>query len=194
MRKLKILALTTFAIMVVAALTVSVAGACGKDKTADASTAAVQGTEATVAGTGCTAAKGATATTAGVGCTASKGAHAATAGMGCSKMASCVHGASADMRVEAVRLPSGALAVFYTGTTPATVASLQARAEKGAAEFGCDLACAMAKNTSCHVEVANVHDGVMMLVTADKPAVLDEYQAKYEVAMAHTPSEAEAGE
>ena len=99
----------------------------------------------------------------------------------------------ADMKVEAVRLPSGTLAVFYTGSTDATVAGLHAKAADGAENFGCDLAGSMAKNESCNVEMTKVANGVMFLVTSEKTEVIDEFHKQYEVAMA-TPAEETEGE
>jgi hypothetical protein len=49
----------------------------------------------------------------------------------------------------------------------------------------------MAKDENCKVEVAKVSNGVMMLVSAEKAEVLDEYEAQYEIAMAAHAGETE---
>jgi hypothetical protein len=110
--------------------------------------------------------------TAGAGCSTSMGDHA--------------------VAIETVRMPSGALAIFYNGKNAATVAKLQAGAKENGAKFGCGLAAGVAANENCSVEVANTERGILMLVTSPKAEVLDQVAAQYEVAaVAH--AEAPAG-
>ena len=132
--------------------------------------------------------------TAGSSCSASKSAsNASNASTVKLAGASCSYKSAppSDMSIEAVRMPSGALAVFYTGETEVTVAKLQAQASNGAENFCCGLASSMAKNDNVNVEVVEIANGVMMLVTAETADVLDEYESQYEVAMAAISSEAD---
>jgi len=197
MRILKISAIAALALTTLFAMS-SFAVAC--DKTAKTETASAETAAVKTAGAACSSsaetasvktagaagcASGATASVAGAGCT--KGADAATAGTkvaGATCSSSKTASMPADLAVEAVRMPSGALAVFYTGTSEATVAGIHAKAAKGAAGFGCDLAGSMAGNESCNVEVVNIKNGVMMLVSSEKADILDQYQKQYEVATA----------
>lgn len=203
MRKLKILTVSTLAIMALVALTISVAGACDGAKKADATTAS---TDAKVATSGCSAkaAQAADAKTAGASGCSVKAAGTKTAGVaGCSANAAaladghCKSAAAAgpaDLVMETVRMPSGALAVFYSGETDATIAALQAKAGMSPAEVGCDIAKCMSTNEFCKVEVAKTARGLMMLVTSDKPEVLDGYQERYTLAMTTETNADESGE
>jgi hypothetical protein len=116
---------------------------------------------------------------AGAGCT--KSADAAKASAGCSSSAvktadagSCNSAAKA-ITVQTVRMPSGAMAVMYTGATAEAVEFLHASAKKGCTGFACDVAKSMASDEHCNVEMAATDEGVMFLVTADDAQVLDQY-------------------
>ena len=122
--------------------------------------------------TGCRSA--AVKTAGAAGCTAAETASAS----GCAKSAT-----AGAVQVETVRMPSGALAVFYNGANEQAVEFLQASAEKGCHGFACHLAQSMAADEKCTVEMAETEHGVMILVTAEDPAVVDAYEAQYAAVM-----------
>lgn len=97
------------------------------------------------------------------------------------------------VKLETVRMPSGALAVFYHGKNAETVAYLQKSAEGGCQGFACDLAKSLAADENCKVEMAQTKSGVMMLVTAEQTDVVDGYEAQYAAVIASTSGE-EQGE
>jgi hypothetical protein len=156
MHKFRTLAVSALAMIALVAFAVGGASAC--DGKTSASTASA---DAKVAGIGCT-----------------KSIDASTAGAGCSSSVS-----AAKVAMETVRMPSGALAVFYNGTDAETVAYLQTSANAKGAKFGCGLAGAMAGNENCTVEVANTKSGIMLLVSSEKSELIDEFQESYAVAM-----------
>jgi hypothetical protein len=100
----------------------------------------------------------------------------ASGGSGCpySKTASME-----GMKVETVRMPSGALMVLYSAETPEKVASLQEKATKGASQFGCGICREMAATKDCKVELVNFSHGVVAFVTSDKKEALDAFEKEY---------------
>lgn len=197
MRTLKILALSATLVVATAGLALA-GGACdGKAKAESASakaacssTAAVQTASATG---GC--ASGASAQTAGVkaevagaGCASGAVKTADAAGAGCSAEKAAMAKA---IKVETVRMPSGAMAVFYSGSCEKSTAFLQASAEGGCQGFACDLAKAIAADQNCTVEMAKTQHGVMMLVTSPKAEVVDGYAAKYAAVLAQADTQGE---
>ena len=123
----------------------------------------------------------------------------ASAKADCASSASAVKTASAEecaskanvanaIKVETVRMPSGAMAVFYHGTNAEAVSYLQASAEKGCSGFACNLAKGMAADENCKVEMAKTESGVMMLVTSEKAEILDGYAAQYAAVTAPAPT------
>jgi len=90
------------------------------------------------------------------------------------------------VKLETVRMPSGAMAVFYHGKNAETVAFLQKSAESGCQGFACDLAKNVAADENCTVEMAKTESGVMMLVTSAKADVVDQYEAQYAAVMEST--------
>jgi hypothetical protein len=174
-----------------AAKTAKAGGCEGSAKAAAAKTAKAGGCEGsakaaaakTAKAGGCdSSAKAATATkVAGAGCATSA---TKTASMGdCestqAKMAKAV-------KLETVRMPSGAMAVFYHGKNAEAVAYLQKSAESGCQGFACDLAKNLAADENCTVEMAKTESGVMMLVTSEKADVVDQYEARYAAVMEST--------
>jgi hypothetical protein len=81
--------------------------------------------------------------------------------------------------IEATRLPSGALVVLYQGKTPDAIAYLQASTAGSAAEFCCPMTRKIAGNGEAHVEIAKIDTGAVIVVTAKKPGIVDEYAASY---------------
>jgi hypothetical protein len=174
-----------------AAKTAKAGGCEGSAKAAAAKTAKAGGCDSgakaaatkTAKAGGCdSSAKAATATkVAGAGCATSA---TKTASMGdCestqAKMAKAV-------KLETVRMPSGAMAVFYHGKNAEAVAYLQKSAESGCQGFACDLAKNLAADENCTVEMAKTESGVMMLVTSEKADVVDQYEARYAAVMEST--------
>lgn len=78
--------------------------------------------------------------------------------------------------VETTRMPSGALVVMYRGKDESTVAYLQAASCNKATEFCCPLTSRLAANEDCHVEIAKTKDGAVIVVTSQKPELVDEYE------------------
>jgi len=162
----KLLLITAVSIFVIALASMAMAGGAACTKSA--------GTASTASAAGCCA-KG-LSTASAAGCTDMKGAHASIA-------------------IETVRMPSGALAIFYNGADAATVATLQTGAKDHGANFGCGLAAGVAANENCKVEVANTEHGIMMLVSSPKTEVIDAVAAQYQVAVAaHAEKPAQGGE
>lgn len=165
MNKFKVLALSATMIMATAGL----AMACG----ADASSASAETASAKVAGTCNT---GAVMQTAGATCASGAGVSATT------------------VQIETVRMPSGAMAVFYHGTTPETVAYLQSKCSEGCGGFVCEMAKSMAADKSVSTEIAQTETGAMILVTAtdaSKVASVDTYEAQYAAISTGAASESE---
>ncbi|RKZ15367.1 hypothetical protein DRQ53_09210 [bacterium] len=163
MSKFKVLALCATLIMATAGLAI----ACDTD----ASSASAKTASAEVASAGCAGA--ATAKTAGAGCS---GAAVKTAGAGCAGNAAV---SPETVQLETVRMPSGSMAVFYSGTNPETVAFLQASAKEGMSGFVCSMAKSMAADENVTTEIATTDTGVMILVTATDSASLDSYEEQY---------------
>jgi hypothetical protein len=117
-----------------------------------------------------------------------------TAGAGCPAAAAAMAAniSPSDIDIEAVRMPSGMMAVLYTGKTEAAAKYLAIQAQNGCASFGCPITREMAANEHCKVQMAAVSNGVLVLVQSDDSQVLDGYAKKIEVAMNTTPSEAPA--
>ena len=116
--------------------------------------------------------------TAGAGC--ASGAAAQTAGASCDSKAT-----AQTVQIETVRMPSGAMAVFYNGTNAETVAFLQSKAEAGCAGFVCDMAKGMAADENVATEIAATEHGVMILVTAKSEAgSVDKYEEQYAAVVA----------
>ena len=207
MRNLKLLVLS--ATFVVASAGMAVAGDCTKNaetaaakaecsKTATAETAAVKTADAKA---DCASSASAVKTaSAKADCASSASAvKTASAKADCASSASAVKTASAEecaskanvanaIKVETVRMPSGAMAVFYHGTNAEAVSYLQASAEKGCSGFACNLAKGMAADENCKVEMAKTESGVMMLVTSEKAEILDGYAAQYAAVVAPAPA------
>ena len=151
------------------------AGACdSKTSTAAAKTAK--------AGACDSSAKAASATkVAGAGCSSSASSAKMAKSGECSSDAS---NAKMAVKLETVRMPSGAMAVFYHGKNAETVAYLQASAKGVCQAFACDLAKNLAADENCTGEMATTDTGVMMLVTAEKAEVVDQYEAQYAAVIA----------
>ena len=93
------------------------------------------------------------------------------------------------MKVETVRMPSGALMVLYSAETPEMVKTLQAKAEKGASDFGCGICREMASTKDCKVELMAFSHGVVAFVTSDKKEAIDAFEKQYAaLATATTPT------
>ena len=199
MSKFKVLALAATLIMATAGLAI----ACDKTaSTASAETASAEGCASkasaeTASAEACASkasAETASVKTAGAACgsaataqTASaegcaSAATAQTAGAGCSSEA----GASAKtVQLETVRMPSGAMAVFYNGTDAETVAFLQSKANEGCSGFVCDMAKGMAADENVTTEIAATDTGVMILVTPKSDvASVDKYEEQYAAVVA----------
>mgnify|MGYP006902056762 CR=1 FL=1 len=116
---------------------------------------------------------------AGAGC-ASSATKTASAG-NCSSDAK---GAKMAVKLETVRMPSGAMVVMYHGKDASSVAALQASAKNGCQGFACDLAKSVAADENCKVEMAKTDTGVMMIVTSEKAEALDGYEAQYAAVIA----------
>lgn len=182
MRKLSLILLGTLSVLAFVAFSAGAADACD-GKTSTAKAAKAETAEAKVAGAGgCSASKTAAvdAKVAGAGCSKSASTAMKVAGAGCASKSA----GTASVAIETVRMPSGALAVFYNGRSEAAVASLHEKFEAKGASFGCDMASNMAENGDCSVEAAATEQGIMLLVTSEKAEVLDEYQSAYQVASA----------
>jgi hypothetical protein len=180
MSKFKVIALAATLIMATTGLAI----ACDKTaSTASAETASAEGcasaaTAQTASAAGCASA--ATAQTAGAGCASS--ATAQTAGAGC---ASGANVSAQTVQLETVRMPSGAMAVFYNGTDAETVAFLQSKANEGCSGFVCDMAKGMAADENVTTEIAATDTGVMILVTPKSDvASVDKYEEQYAVVVA----------
>jgi hypothetical protein len=176
-----------------AAKTASAEGCASKAtaETAAAKTASAEGcaskatAETAAAKTASAGACGSSASTAAVktagaeGC--SSAATAQTAGAGCSSEAKA---AAQTVQIETVRMPSGAMAVFYNGTNAETVAFLQSKASEGCSGFVCDMAKGMAADENVVTEIAATEHGVMILVTSAEPATVDKYEEQYAAVVA----------
>ena len=137
---------------------------------------------------GACASKAAVKTAGAEGACASKGAAAQTAGAGC---ASDANVSAQTVQIETVRMPSGSMAVFYSGTNAETVAFLQSKANEGCSGFVCDMAKGMAADETATTEIAATDSGVMILVTAKSDAAsVDKYEEQYAAVVASM-SEAE---
>ena len=96
------------------------------------------------------------------------------------------------MKVETVRMPSGALMVLYSADNPDKVKMLQTKAEKGASDFGCGICREMAATKDCKVELVNFSHGVVAFVTSDKKEAIDAFEKQYAaLATATTPAVAQ---
>jgi len=96
------------------------------------------------------------------------------------------------MKVETVRMPSGALMVLYSADNPDKVKMLQAKAEKGASDFGCGICREMAATKDCKVELVSFSHGVVAFVTSDKKEAIDAFEKQYAaLATATTPAVAQ---
>jgi hypothetical protein len=126
----------------------------------------------TASAEGCSKTQSAAVKTAGAGCASSTAVK--TAGAGCSSNAT-----AQTVRLETVRMPSGAMAVFYHGTNPEAVAYLQSKADAGCGGFVCDMAKSMAADQHVSTEMAKTETGVMILVTSSDKQVVDGYEAQY---------------
>jgi hypothetical protein len=186
MKTLKVLAIS--ALCTALAASAALAGAnCTKSGATAAGTGA-GGSAATVHaasagdGAGCGAkATNASVTTAGTGC--AKSAAMAASGAGCHS-AKAAKVAAADIDMETVKMPSGVMAVLYTGKTPEAKAYLADAAKAGcASSFACPITREMASSEHCKVEIGVTSAGVMVLVKADNDQVRDEFAKKFEVAM-----------
>lgn len=118
----------------------------------------------------------ATATTAAAGCSA----HAQNQKTG----AGCAYSAQKaaliqSLDIETTRLPSGAMIVVYASDDPETVKVLQASAVKGAESFDCRICQHMARDGNCTVEIASIQGGVVALITAEDPAIVDRYEKQF---------------
>jgi hypothetical protein len=83
------------------------------------------------------------------------------------------------MKVETVRMPSGALMVLYSADNPEAVKVLQTKATKGASDFGCGICREMASTKDCKVELVNFSHGVVAFVTSDKKEAIDAFEKQY---------------
>lgn len=182
MSRFKVLALTATLIMATAGLSMACdKGASSASAEGSASSAAVETASAEGCASGAAAqaagAEGGASTaavkTAGAGCSAT-GATAKTAGAHCEGSAS-----AQTVKVETVRMPSGAMAVFYHGTDAETVAYLQSKAAAGCGGFVCGMAKSMAADDHVSTEIAPTETGVMILVTSTDEGVVDGYEAQY---------------
>ncbi len=178
MRILKTIALSTIFVLATASLALACDGKNAKNASASehAGCSAKAEVSAAAATTASSCASKAAVKTAGASCKA-----------GDAEAASWTQA----IQVETVRMPSGALAVFYTGSCEKSTAMLQASAEEGISAFACPLAQGMAADESLTTEMAKTEHGVMILVTAKDEAALDKYEAQFAVA---TSTGDEAGE
>ena len=151
--------------------------AAAKTASAEACTSTAAAKTASAEACGSSAA---TAQTAGAGCTS--GAAAQTAGASCSSDAKV---SAQTVQIETVRMPSGAMAVFYNGTNAETVAFLQSKASEGCSGFVCDMAKGMAADENVATEIAATEHGVMILVTAKSDVhSVDKYEEQYAAVVA----------
>ena len=207
MSKFKVLALAATFVVATAGLAIA-GGDCGSKASAEtaaaktasaeacASTAAAQtasaegcaskaSAETAAAKTASAGSCGSSASTAAVktagaeGC--SSAATAQTAGAGCSSDAKV---SAQTVQIETVRMPSGAMAVFYNGTNAETVAFLQSKANEGCSGFVCDMAKGMAADENVATEIAATEHGVMILVTSTEAATVDKYEEQYAAVVA----------
>lgn len=81
--------------------------------------------------------------------------------------------------IEATRLPSGALVVLYQGKTPDAVAYLQASTAGAVENFCCPMTRKIAASGEAHVEIAKIDTGAVIVVTAKKPELVDEFAESY---------------
>jgi hypothetical protein len=119
------------------------------------------------------------------------GAHCGSKSTGASGK-SCVSGQTAalpeGLKVETFRMPSGALAVFYTSDKPEVVKTLQEKAAGGASSFCCGICREMAQVKDCKVDLVPFSTGVLALVTAAEPASIDKFEKAF--AALNTPAAA----
>jgi hypothetical protein len=83
------------------------------------------------------------------------------------------------MKVETVRMPSGALMVLYSADNADGIKTLQAKASKGATDFGCGICREMASTKDCKVELVNFSHGVVAFVTSDSKEAIDAFEKQY---------------
>jgi hypothetical protein len=109
---------------------------------------------------------------------------------------SCHYGQTASLpeglKVETFRMPSGALAVFYTSENVQVVKTLQEKAAGGADNFCCGICREMAQAKDCKVELVPFANGVMALVTAPEAGTIDKFEKQFAVLTStqNTPVEA----
>jgi hypothetical protein len=111
---------------------------------------------------------------AGPGCSSSKSASASK---------SCTYTKSASMpeglKVETVRMPSGALAVLYSSDSAEAVKAMHEKAALGAESFDCGICRQMAVSSDCVVELVPFSGGVIAFVTSENPQSIDAYEKQY---------------
>ncbi len=83
------------------------------------------------------------------------------------------------IEVQTSRLPSGALLVFYRSDVPTTVAALHQSAIDGANGFDCRLCQKIAADKDSNVELGILENGVVALVTAADPVVVDRFEQEF---------------
>ena len=108
------------------------------------------------------------------------GAHCAgktaSAGSSCTAMKTA---SLESMKVETVRMPSGALMVLYSSNQPETIKVLQDKAAKGATAFDCGICREMASSKDCKVELVSFSNGVVAFVTSEKKEAIDAFEKQY---------------
>lgn len=96
---------------------------------------------------------------------------------------SCIIGQTAalpeGLKVETFRMPSGALAVFYTSENAQVVKTLQDKASAGASSFCCGICREMAQAKDCKVELVPFSTGVLAVVTATEPGSIDKFEKAF---------------
>jgi hypothetical protein len=89
-------------------------------------------------------------------------------------------GALEGLKVETVRMPSGALMVFYSSDKPEVVLAMQEKAVKGATAFDCCGICReMANAKDCKVELVAYSHGVVAFVTSETKETIDGFEKQY---------------
>lgn len=96
---------------------------------------------------------------------------------------SCHYGQTAalpeGLKIETFRMPSGALAVFYTSDKADVVKAMQEKVAGGPENFSCGLCREMAKSKNCKIELVPFSSGVVAFITSEEPASLDAYEKQF---------------
>lgn len=112
---------------------------------------------------------------AGPGCRSSKSASAGSSACTYTKSAALPEG----LKIETVRMPSGALAVLYSSDDATAITAMHEKAALGAASFDCGICRQMAVSDDCMVELVPFSGGVIAFVTSENPKSIDAYEKQY---------------